>query len=303
MNAIIVGRVISGVDVSGVYSGALTYVSVMTGKNERPIYLAGGAAMWGVGSVIGPVIGGTFAVSNAIWRWSFYINVVVASLLAIPFVFCLPNHDPMKNMSLFQKLRTQDWIGIAVFAAGSACFTMAIMFGGVVYPFNSGSEIALWVMTGVLLIVFVLVTIYHPGVTAENKMYPAHFAKRMELNNLQYQLFFNSEAMIIAIYYTPLLFQLTRGDDAMLAAIRILPLICMIVVFALLNGVLMPRLGYYMPWYLFGNATILVGSALMCKFTLEQICLTSFFFPSSNDRNKTPSLPTQRHPVSTAIRP
>ncbi|ORY58377.1 putative efflux pump antibiotic resistance protein [Pseudomassariella vexata] len=244
MNTIIVGRVISGVGGSSVYSGALTYVSIMTGKDERPLYLAGGAAMWGIGSVIGPVIGGAFAVSNATWRWAFYINVVVAALLAIPFALCLPNHDPIETMSMGQKMRTQDWIGIITFAAGSACFTMALTFGGVVFPFNSGSIITLWVMTGVLLIAFILVTIYYPGVSSKHRMYPVHFIKRMELNILQ-------------------------GDDAILAAVRILSLICMIVAFAVLNGALMPKLGYYMPWYLFGNATILAGSALMYTITAE----------------------------------
>ena len=37
----------------------------------------------------------------------------------------------------------------------------------------------------------------------------------------------------------------------------------MIVAFALINGALMPKFGYYLPWYLFGGAAILVGSALM----------------------------------------
>ena len=39
----------------------------------------------------------------------------------------------------------------------------------------------------------------------------------------------------------------------------------MLVLFALLNGSLMAKFGYYMPWYLFGGALILVGSSLMCK--------------------------------------
>ena len=38
----------------------------------------------------------------------------------------------------------------------------------------------------------------------------------------------------------------------------------MVVVSALTNGSLMAKLGYYMPWYLFGGALVLVGSTLMC---------------------------------------
>lgn len=269
MTALIVGRVIGGVGGSGVYAGGLTYISVTTNKHERPLYLAGIIVVWGVGSVLGPIIGGAFAASSATWRWAFYINLVVAGVLAPAFYFCLPNVNPM-DLPITKKLRTQDWIGITIFCAGSTCFTMAITFGGVVFPYNSGSEIALWVMTGVLLIVFVLVTIFHPGVSAENKLYPAHFVKRMELNILQYQLFLASGSMMITVYYTPLLFQFTRGDGPLKAGVRILPLIFMIVFFAIFNGALMPKLGYHMPWYVFGNAMILIGSSLMCKYMFAQ---------------------------------
>ena len=39
----------------------------------------------------------------------------------------------------------------------------------------------------------------------------------------------------------------------------------MVVIFAITNGSLMAKLGYYMPWYLFGGVLVLIGSALMCN--------------------------------------
>ncbi|KAI9164036.1 Efflux pump DEP3 [Paramyrothecium foliicola] len=266
MNALIIGRVIAGVGGAGTYCGGLTYISVLTSMKERPIYLAGIAVVYGVGSVLGPVIGGAFADSSATWRWAFYINLVIAAVFAPAFFWCLPSVNPL-DVSITQKLRTQDWVGITIFSAGSACFTMALTFGGVVYKFDSGAEITLWAMTGVLLVAFILVTIYHPFVSSENKLYPAHFAKRMELNNLQYQLFLASGCMMITVYYTPLLFQFTRGDSPMEAGVRILPLVCMIAFFSIVNGGMMPKLGYHMPWYVFGNVMVLIGSALM--FTID----------------------------------
>jgi hypothetical protein len=101
--------------------------------------------------------------------------------------------------SLKAKLRMMDWISIVVFFGGTTCFTMAVNFGGTVYAFNSGPEITLWVMTGVLLIVNIAVTIYHPGVTKENRMYPAHFLRRPVLINLQLQLFLVSGVMLVSL--------------------------------------------------------------------------------------------------------
>ena len=69
MDALIVGRVIAGVGGSGIYLGVLNYLSVMTTTNERGAYIALTGVVWGLGSILGPVIGGAFSISNATWRW------------------------------------------------------------------------------------------------------------------------------------------------------------------------------------------------------------------------------------------
>lgn len=42
----------------------------------------------------------------------------------------------------------------------------------------------------------------------------------------------------------------------------------MVAAFALINGALMTKLGYYMPWYAFGGALVLIGSACMYTITI-----------------------------------
>ncbi|KAI3549245.1 major facilitator superfamily transporter [Colletotrichum abscissum] len=67
--ALIIDRVIAGVGGSGMYSGTLTYVSVLSNEQEKLAYRAGSTVIWGVSSVLGPVVGGAFAASSAPWRW------------------------------------------------------------------------------------------------------------------------------------------------------------------------------------------------------------------------------------------
>jgi len=59
IQALIIGRVIAGIGGSGMYSGTLTYVSVLTNQQEKPAYLAGSTVVWGIGSVLGPVVSST----------------------------------------------------------------------------------------------------------------------------------------------------------------------------------------------------------------------------------------------------
>ncbi|UKZ66001.1 uncharacterized protein TrAtP1_007184 [Trichoderma atroviride] len=263
MAALIIGRVVSGIGGSGVYVGGLTYISVLTTNAERPIYLAGVMSIWGFGNVLGPIIGGALAQSAATWRWGFYINLPIAGLFAPGYLFFLPSINAMPDVSFREKLRMQDWIGIIIFTAFCACFCMAGSFGGTLYEWNSGSEITLWVMTVVLLIAFIFVTIYHPFVPPEARMMPTQFMKNKDLFLLPLQAFLVAGSMMMSIYYTPLIFQFTKGDDPLQGGVRILPLICMIVFGCLLNGYVMPKTGYYLPWYVVGNALLVTGASLM----------------------------------------
>ncbi|KAL8723275.1 MAG: hypothetical protein Q9225_000397 [Loekoesia sp. 1 TL-2023] len=267
VNALIIGRVLAGVGGSGMYSGCLTYISVTTSNMERPMYMAGVAVAWGAGTVLGPIVGGAFAGSSATWRWAFYINLVCGAVLAPAYILILPDFENNPTLSLKGKFKMTDWLGTTVLMGGSAFIIMAMNFGGSVFAWDSSEEIAFWVMTGVFLILMALVTYFHPFVSEENKLYPSHFLKQFELVNLQIQLFMVSGLMFALTYYLPLFFQFTKGDSPLKAGVRILPFISMIVFFSLLNGGLMPKFGYYMPWYLVGSILALIGSALL--YTIE----------------------------------
>jgi MFS family permease len=73
MSAMIVGRVFLGMAGNGIYFGILTLLSVNTTDKERPAYLSLVGFVWGLGTVLGPVVGGGFDKVN--WRWAFYLNL------------------------------------------------------------------------------------------------------------------------------------------------------------------------------------------------------------------------------------
>ena len=56
MDALIVGRMIAGVGGCGMYVGSLTFFSVVTTPKERPMYISLITPVWGIGTVLGPIV-------------------------------------------------------------------------------------------------------------------------------------------------------------------------------------------------------------------------------------------------------
>lgn len=64
-----------------------------------------------------------------------------------------------------------------------------------------------------------------------------------------------------------LYFQFTRGDDALDAAVRLLPFIVLFIASVMFSGGLLPVFGRYAPWYFPAGALMLAGGACMHSVT------------------------------------
>jgi len=130
MNALIVGRVLAGAGGTGIYLGCLNYFSFMTSPKERGLYIALIGFHWGIGAVLGPVIGGGFAVSSATWRWAFYINLVIGAVVAPVYVFFLPPIHPAQGKTMRERIVALDMVGFVLVGAAWVLFTVAFSMAG-----------------------------------------------------------------------------------------------------------------------------------------------------------------------------
>ncbi|KAL9596068.1 MAG: hypothetical protein Q9219_006054, partial [cf. Caloplaca sp. 3 TL-2023] len=129
MSAMIVGRVLAGVGGNGMYIGVVTLLSVKTTDTERPTYLGLIGLVYGIGTVVGPIIGGAFAGSAATWRWGFYLNLVVGGIFAPIYIFVLPSHRPSSSVNGLKQLQSFDYVGAVLQAGSMSAVTMALNFG------------------------------------------------------------------------------------------------------------------------------------------------------------------------------
>ena len=227
--------------------------------------------VWGIGTVLGPVVGGAFEKYN--WRWAFYINLLIGAVFAPVYIFILPSSDPSPNTPLHKRVSDFDFIGTVLSIGAFVCIIMAISFGGTLYAWNSGPIIALFVVSGLITIAFGIQQKMTILTTTASRMFPVHFFKNKEALLLFVLAASCNACVFTAIYYIPIYFQFTRQDSALDSAVRLLPLIFLLSSMILLNGFLMSKLGYYQPWYIGGSVLALIASVLLCKFAVP----VSFF--------------------------
>jgi predicted MFS family arabinose efflux permease len=261
----IVGRAISGLGASGMFSGLMVIMFHTIPLQQRPIYQGAFGAIFAVASVVGPLIGGTFT-DKVTWRWCFYINLPVGavSLVVTFLILHLPNQRlDARDSGLMAKLKQLDPIGNLVFFPGIVCLVLALQWGGTEYSWKSARIIVLLVLCGVLCLAFVAVQIWKQ----ESGTLPPRIVKQRSVAACVWCAFFNGAGMMAMMYYLPIWFQAIKGDSAFKSGIMLLPMILSVVVSGLSSGFIISKIGYYTPFFILSSVITPIGAGLLATLT------------------------------------
>lgn len=204
-----------------------------------------------------------FELYQLILQRAFYINLVLAAVTAPIYIFWFPHHGAHRHEKILPRIKNLDWLGALLNAATYTLFITACTYSGSQWPWDSGSVITLWVMTGVTAILYVLQQWTAFLTTKEDRIFPVWCLKSRSLILLHIGTAGSSAVNFFNIYYIPLFFEFTKGDGAIAVAGRLLPFIFLMIFTALLSGALLPKLNLYAAWYVISGVLALVGSVLM----------------------------------------
>ncbi|KAJ0114861.1 HC-toxin efflux carrier TOXA [Diaporthe amygdali] len=259
MNALIVGRVIAGAGGSGIYLGSLQYYVVMTEEKERGFYMSLIGAFWGLGAVLGPLIGGAFSDSAATWRWAFYINLVIGAVSAPAFLFYLPSINPVQGVSIRARLAPIDFVGLLLGAGVWVSFLLAFTMAGGQWPWNDGRTIAMFVVFGVLLATYVLQQYFAVFTTPARRAFPGHLLRDKTQVLLYVVTAAGTTTLFVVVYYLPIYFQFVNNDEALMAAVRLLPFVVIAVTVNLVSGSFLHFIKVYMALYVIAGVFLVAG--------------------------------------------
>ncbi|KAI8964862.1 MFS general substrate transporter [Daldinia sp. FL1419] len=263
--AFILGRAIAGFGAAGIFTGTSVIMLPLVPLRKRPMFQGIFGTIFGISSVMGPLIGGAFT-DRVTWRWCFYINlpiggVAVLCLLAVK----LPTRPP-EPAKLWEHFTRLDPLGTLFFVPSIVCLLLALQWGGSTYEWSSWRIILLLVLFGVLLLAFISVQVLMPNTAT----IPVRVIGQRSIAAAAIFMFSVAASMMMSIYYLPLWFQTVQGVSAVQSGIDTIPLVLSLVVASIMSGIFTQKVGYYVPSMLVCPMVMSVGQGLMSTFRVGE---------------------------------
>lgn len=261
MNQLIVFRAIQGLGAAGLFSLAFIVIADLFPPAERGKYQGIVAGVFGLASVLGPLLGGFFTdnLSGVIpgvagWRWVFYVNVPFG---AIAVWFIVKRMPPLKPRGSQGRL---DLVAAALLMLGLVPFTLALQLDRTQYPW--GSPVTLGMLIGglVMLALFVL-----RSLRSENPILDLSLFKNRVFAIGNGATFFFGAAFLAIASFLPLFLVNVIGISATGAGAALIPLSLGVVFGSGLSGMLVTKIGRYRVVLLAGGVLMTIGAFLLSR--------------------------------------
>jgi EmrB/QacA subfamily drug resistance transporter len=248
MAELIAFRAFQGLGAGMLFSMTFAVIGDLFPPAERARWQGIIGAVFGLASVIGPLVGG-YLTDHASWRWNFYINVPVG-ILAFFLISRFMPHIPSDKKD--QKI---DYLGAGVLTGGLTALLLGLVWGGNQYPWGSWQVVSLLILAPVLLAVFAWVERVH----AKDPILPLDLFKNSIFRVSTVIMFLVGFAMFGAISYIPLFAQDVLGRTATNSGVILIPMVFTLTLVSLANGQLITRTGRYKAVAILGTVFTAAG--------------------------------------------
>jgi EmrB/QacA subfamily drug resistance transporter len=243
--------------VQGIGAGALTVTAIaligdIIPLRERGRYQGMLGAVFGVTTVIGPLLGGYFT-DHLSWRYAFYVNLPLGILVVAIAARTMPSIRTVLRPVI-------DYLGVAFVALGTGALVLATSWGGTTYAWTSPTILGLFIGAVVALGIFVAVE-----QRATEPILPMRLFSGPVFRVSSILSFIVGFAMLGSLTFLPSYLQYVQGVSATSSGVRTLPMVVGLLGTSIFAGTLVGRTGRYKIFPVAGSVLLTVGLFLLSR--------------------------------------
>jgi EmrB/QacA subfamily drug resistance transporter len=262
MTQMIAFRGLQGIGGGALFTSAFAVMADLYPPRERGKLSGYFGGMFGLASLLGPVIGGALTEHGTLnlggfviegWRWCFYVNLPLGALA----LFMIWAKTPALSAGKGGKI---DWLGAILILTAFVPLLLALSWGGHNYPWASQMILGLFGVAAVSLLLFVIVEAMSP-----EPILPLGLFKTPTFTVCNIAAFIINMAFMGVVLFVALYLQLGLGVAPTTSGMAMIPLLVGLIGAAILSGRAVTKTGRYKPMMIGGAAFIVLGIFLLTR--------------------------------------
>lgn len=238
--------------VAGLGGGAMLALGAATlgdifAPRERARWLGLIMVNYGLGSILGPIVGG-LVTDRFGWQASFFMVAPPTLLVLVVITLALPRVRPAGRPAI-------DWLGIALLAAGLTAMTVALAWGGVTYPWTSPYVLLPLAIAAVAAAAFAVHESRAPQPVMTTRLFESSAFRAAVVMGFAVRM-----AFFGLLAFFPIYLQGVLGASPTSSGLEMVPLMVAFVAGSALSGLSMSRTGRYRLSCWAGPIALLAGA-------------------------------------------
>jgi EmrB/QacA subfamily drug resistance transporter len=256
MLQLIVFRALEGAGGGGLIVITIAVIGDLIPPRERGRYQGFFGAVFGVATIVGPLVGGFF-VDHLSWRWIFYINLPTGILALAVIAAVLPSRSTRRQHAV-------DYGGALLLTAALSAVILFTGLGGTTFPWTSPVMIGLMAASIAGVIAFVAVEM-----RAREPILPMSLFANRNFAVASSVGFIVGLSLFGAVTFLPIYLQVVKGVSPSISGLLLMPMMLGMLATSVISGRMISRFGRYKLFPILGTATMTFGLGALSLLAID----------------------------------